>query len=289
MALADKQDSSVARIVKLAAIDRMTAIGGATARKILIMGLPGAGKTTLAKVLAPRLNAVHFNADEVRANVNKDLGFSLTDRIEQARRMGWLCDQVVSAGCCAIADFICPTLATREAFIAGGDAFIIWVDRIEHGAFEDTNRMFVPPDRVDLQVLPNGTPEFWSEEAMKLLRPIFDPKKPTALFIGRYQPFHDGHRALIVEGLKRVGQACIAVRNTHAIDDDNPFDFEYVRSRIEHRLREFEGRFIVIPLPNISTIFYGRDVGYAIERIELDSATEETSATELRRKMKSSK
>jgi hypothetical protein len=86
-----------------------------------------------------------------------------------------------------------------------------------------------------------------------------------------------------------VGQACIAVRNTHAIDDDNPFDFEYVRSRIEHRLREFEGRFIVIPLPNISTIFYGRDVGYAIERIELDSATEETSATELRRKMKSSK
>jgi hypothetical protein len=114
-------------------------------------------------------------------------------------------------------------------------------------------------------------------------------KKPTALFIGRYQPFHDGHRALIVEGLKRVGQACIPVRNTHAIDDDNPFDFEYVRSRIEHRLREFEGRFIVIPLPNISTIFYGRDVGYAIERIELDSATEETSATELRRKMKSSK
>ena len=57
-------------------------------RKILIMGLPGAGKTTLSKFLAPRLNAVHFNADEVRANLNKDLGFAEADRIERTRRMG---------------------------------------------------------------------------------------------------------------------------------------------------------------------------------------------------------
>jgi adenylylsulfate kinase len=77
-------------------------------RKILIMGLPGAGKTTLAKVLAPRLNAVHFNADDVRREINKDLGFAPADRIEQARRMGWLCDQVVKTGCFAVADFICP-------------------------------------------------------------------------------------------------------------------------------------------------------------------------------------
>ena len=53
-------------------------------KKILIMGLPGAGKTTLAKALAPRLNAAHYNADDVRANINKDLGFSEADRIEQA-------------------------------------------------------------------------------------------------------------------------------------------------------------------------------------------------------------
>ena len=83
-------------------------------RKILVMGLPGAGKTTLSKVLAPRLNAVHFNADDVRANVNKDLGFSESDRIEHARRMGWLCDQVIKTGCFALADFICPTPQTRR-------------------------------------------------------------------------------------------------------------------------------------------------------------------------------
>src|SRR5215471_1858804 len=110
------------------------------------MGLPGAGKTTLAAGLAPRLNAVHFNADEIRKNINKDLGFSEADRIEQARRMGWLCDQVVKAGGIALADFICPTLTTRGAFTEGGPAFIVWCDRVESSAFKDTDRMFVPPN-----------------------------------------------------------------------------------------------------------------------------------------------
>src|SRR5262245_42813125 len=82
-------------------------------RKILIMGLPGAGKTTLAISLAPLLNAVVFNADAVRANISCHLGFSHADRIEHARRMGWLCDRVVEAGGTVIADFICPTEETR--------------------------------------------------------------------------------------------------------------------------------------------------------------------------------
>jgi hypothetical protein len=93
------------------------------------MGLPGAGKTTLARVLAPCLNAVLFNADEVRANINKDLGFSEADRTEQARRMGWLTDQVVKAGGVGIADFICPTPDTRSAFLEGGGAFVVWLNR----------------------------------------------------------------------------------------------------------------------------------------------------------------
>jgi hypothetical protein len=119
-------------------------------KKILIMGLPGAGKTTLAKALAPRLNAAHYNADEVRANINKDLGFSEADRIEQARRMGWLCDIVADRGNFVIADFICPTDATRAAFGAE-DAFLIWVDRIREGRFADTNKMFEAPTRFDLE------------------------------------------------------------------------------------------------------------------------------------------
>jgi adenylylsulfate kinase len=256
-------------------------------RKILIMGLPGAGKTTLAKILAARLNAVHFNANEVRENINKDLGFSTSDRIEQARRMGWLCDQVVKTGGFVIADFICPTPETRRAFTENGPTFVVWVDRIRESAFEDTNRMFVPPETFELRVPPDGSAEHWAERIAQQLRPIFNPKKPTALFVGRYQPFHDGHRALICGGLRRVGQVCIGVRDTSGIDGSNPFDFEYVRARIEYALREFEGRFLIVPLPNLTHIFYGRDVGYAVERIDLDKSIEEVSATEIRRRLSS--
>lgn len=90
--------------------------------KILIMGLPGAGKTTLAKALTKRLDGMHYNADQVRRTTSKDLGFSLEDRIKQARRMGKLCDQVDGEDRFVVADFVCPTSETRKAF---GDAFIV--------------------------------------------------------------------------------------------------------------------------------------------------------------------
>jgi len=248
-------------------------------RKILIMGLPGAGKTTLATALAPLLNAVVFNADAVRANLSRDLGFSHECRVEHARRMGWMCDRVVEAGGRVIADFICPTEDTRAVF---GEAFTIWVDRIETGRFEDTNKMFVPPGHYDLRIPADGTPQYWAEQALARLRPAFDPQKPTALFIGRYQPFHPGHQRLIEEGLRRVGQVCIAVRDTHGIDEKNPLPFFAVKQRIETALSAHAGRFVVVPLPNITNVFYGRDVGYAVERIELDATTETISATKLR-------
>jgi adenylylsulfate kinase len=251
-------------------------------KKILVMGLPGAGKTTLATALARRLNAVHFNADDVRKNINMELGFSEADRIEQARRMGWLCDQVVKTGGYVIADFICPTPQTRAAFLGDGEAFIVWMDRIKSGRFEDTNRMFVPPEPHNLRVPGEGLVEYWVEQVARRVRPIFDYKKPTALFVGRYQPFHDGHKALIYEGLRKVGQVCVAVRDTSGTDANNPFGFEDVRARIEHALREHEGRFVVVRLPNITNIFYGRDVGYAVERITLDHDLEGISATAVR-------
>lgn len=246
------------------------------------MGLPGAGKTTLSALLSKRLNAVHLNADEVRANINKDLGFSVADRVEQARRMGWLCDQIVHTGGYAIADFICPTPETRAAF---GDAFVVWIDRIDTGRFEDTNRLFVPPDHWDVRVTAEGTPEHWAEEITSQLRPIFDPKRPTALFVGRWQPFHDGHRLLIEEGLRRVGQVCIAVRDVPNGDGRNPYSHHAVRERIEAALSAYAGRFIVVPLPNVTHVFYGRDVGYEVSRLELPCDVEAISATEIRRRI----
>ncbi len=136
--------------------------------KILIMGLPGAGKTTLAQALAPKLGAVLFHAGEVRANINRDLGFCLEDRVEQAQRMGWLCDRVREAGGAAIADFVCPTEETRHAF--GEDAFVIWVDRIQQGRFDDTNRLFEPPTRYEVRVFGDGGPAVWVEHVLRVMR-----------------------------------------------------------------------------------------------------------------------
>ena len=137
--------------------------------KILIMGLPGAGKTTLAQALARQLQCVHFNADEIRKEINKDLGFSVADRIEQARRMGVLCDIASRHGAHVIADFVCPTPETREAF---GPAFIIWVDRIKEGRFEDTNKLFVPP--VDYNARVDGAlggMQYYAEELAQRIEP----------------------------------------------------------------------------------------------------------------------
>lgn len=108
------------------------------------MGLPGTGKTTLSEKLAKYLNAVHFNADEIRAHIHKDLGFSIEDRIEHAKRLGILCDIVNRSGQYAIADFVCPTYSTRDAFGAY-DSFVVWCDRTPTRQFSDTSNIFIPP------------------------------------------------------------------------------------------------------------------------------------------------
>jgi nucleoside-triphosphatase THEP1 len=149
-------------------------------KKILILGLPGSGKTTLARDLAPLLRAVHWNADAVRANINTHLGFSSEDRIEQARRMGWLCDQVVNAGHFAIADFVCPTKDTREAF---GEAFTVWVDTIKKGRFEDTNKIFEEPIRYDFKVNTQDS-KFWAKAIYEDLDYRLNPSLAKAMMIG---------------------------------------------------------------------------------------------------------
>ncbi len=256
-------------------------------KKILIMGLPGAGKSTLAKALAQRLNAVHLNADEIRTEINKGLGFSLEDRIEHARRMGVLADIVTRSGSYCIADFVCPTPDTFKAFTAEQDAFVVFVDRISAGRFEDTNKMFVRPASANVVVTADGTAANWAHRIAGMLQPAFNPKAPTALFVGRYQTFHAGHRALIEEGIKRVGQACIAVRDTQGTSDKDPLSYSEVEAGIRTGMRGLEGRYTVVPLPNITSILYGRDVGYTIEKIDLPETLTSISATAIRKEQNS--
>jgi cytidyltransferase-like protein len=112
-----------------------------------------------------------------------------------------------------------------------------------------------------------------------------DTKQPTALMLGRYQPFHDGHFALFKAALERADQVLIAVRDTGGLDHKNPFDFAFVKSKIEEKLVDYVGKYQIILLPNITNIVYGRDVGYKIEKIDLDHEIESISATEIRKEM----
>ena len=115
---------------------------------ILIMGLPGSGKTTLANELAPLINAKRINADEVRKEAN-DWDFSEEGRSRQSKRMADLAKKSKEDGSYVVADFICPTPKARSLFPSD---YIIWVDTIKEGRFDDTNKMFVKPEKFDYHV-----------------------------------------------------------------------------------------------------------------------------------------
>ena len=132
---------------------------------ILIMGLPGAGKTTLADELAPMINAKRLNADQVR-KAAKDWDFSAEGRKRQAKRMADFALKLKSEGNNVIADFICPTPEARKLFPAD---YVVWVDTIKAGRFDDTNQMFVKPDKYNYHVTSQDA-KTWAPKILKDLK-----------------------------------------------------------------------------------------------------------------------
>jgi adenylylsulfate kinase len=247
---------------------------------IQIIGLPGSGKTTLATALKERINAIHLNADYVRATVNSDLGFNIEDRIEHARRLGEMARMLSGQGQIVIVDFICPTELTRAAF--GKPDILVWVDRIKEGRFEDTNKMWEEPEKFDARIPADYTVK---EEVDYLIKKfnLHDWSSPTTLMLGRYQPWHEGHHALYKEAGKRTDQVLLGIRNTYNTSEKDPLTFDEVKEYIAKD--EFMDGAMVLRLPNITNIVYGRDVGYKIEQVDLGAEIHAISATQKRKEM----
>ena len=129
------------------------------------MGLPGAGKTTLANELAKLIKAKRLNADEIRKAAN-DWDFSEEGRKRQAKRMADEALKLKNEGNNVIADFICPTPEARSLFPAD---YNIWMDTIKKGRFDDTNQMFVKPEKYDCHVTTQDA-KVWAPKIAKEIK-----------------------------------------------------------------------------------------------------------------------
>jgi len=280
------------------------------AERILIMGLPGAGKTYFAERLKKyieensnvdtmplwrmsefELNPMSytskvdwFNADDVRRKYN-DWDFSKEGRIRQSLRM--LEFALKCTNDYVICDFVAPLPEMRHNFKAD---WTIWIDTIESGRYEDTNKAFVPPEVYDFRITEQNA-EKWVEFVGEHIlynrrRPTFDWKKETVQMLGRWQPWHAGHRALFERSIAKTGQVCIMIRDCQGWQGSNPFEIAKVKEYIKRDLDPlYQGQYEIQVVPNIVNITYGRDVGYKIEQEVFDDATHSISATKIRKEM----
>jgi hypothetical protein len=279
-------------------------------QRILIMGLPGAGKTFLATALKKyiednsniknfpmnrAINMEHmptrykctvdwFNADEIRKQYN-DWDFSKEGRIRQSLRMAEFALKCSSDY--VICDFVAPLVEMRNNFKAD---WTIWVDTIDQGRYEDTNKAFIPPEVYDFRVIEQNCDKWAEFIGQHILdnqrRPVFDWKKETALLLGRYQPWHDGHRALFERAIAKSGQVIIQVRDCQGWNKSNPFEFDKVKKFIRRDLDPiYQGQYEIMLVPNITEIVYGRDVGYKISQETFTDEIHAISATKIRKEM----
>jgi len=113
----------------------------------------------------------------------------------------------------------------------------------------------------------------------------FSWKKKTAMYIGRFQPFHDGHKFMFLKALKKNNQVCILIMDSYGVNKKNPFKFNVVKKKIDKALYKYKNNYIIIKIPVVSEVIYGRKVGYKINKYYLPKNIEKISATKIRKKI----
>lgn len=275
-------------------------------QKILVMGLPGSGKTYFAERLKsylentvtrsftfldgdsafPNLKArvEWFNADDVRKKFN-DWDFSKEGRIRQSLRMA---EFALKSNCeFVICDFVAPLAEMRHNFKAD---WTIWMDTIDVSRYDDTNKVFNPPNLYDFRITEQDAdkwvPYVGARIQQNIRRPVFNWKKETVQMLGRWQPWHTGHRALFERAIAKTGQVYIMIRDCQGWNNSNPFSINQVTENIKRDLDPlYQGQYFIQVAPNIVNITYGRDVGYKIEQEVFDDSIHSISATKIRESM----
>ena len=117
----------------------------------------------------------------------------------------------------------------------------------------------------------------------------FNWKNKTAIYVGRFQPFHDGHKSIFLKALQKNKQVCILVMDSFGINKKNPYKFNYVKNKINKALNKYKKNYVILKIPVVSEIVYGRKVGYKIRKIKLPKSIEKISATKIRKKIQNNK
>jgi hypothetical protein len=274
------------------------------------MGLPGSGKTFMAAALKkyieenssirhmPMSSTINmeripttykctvdwFNADEIRKRYN-DWDFSKEGRIRQSLRMAEFA--LKSSGDFVICDFVAPLVEMRNNYKAN---WTIWLDTINKGRFDDTNNAFIPPEQYDFRITEQNADK-WAEFIGNHIlenkrRPVFDWKKETVQMLGRWQPWHAGHRALFERLIQKTGQVIIQIRDCQGWNDSNPFAIEQVKDNIRRDLDAiYQGQYEIQVVPNIVHIGWGRGVGYTMQEEIFEESITNISGTTIRKSM----